>query len=128
MERKRISRRSFMQKTATAALAGRSVLLEPGTAGCASWGLLGASPGAVAPSDTVRLGIIGVGMQGSGLLRTSIRLPGVECLAACDLYDGRQELAKEIVDKPIPTFRRYRELLVRGLLLEIRLPRALWNR
>jgi len=65
-----------------------------------------APPRPVAPSDRVRLGIIGVGMQGSGLLRTSIRLPGVECVAACDLYDGRRELAGEIVEKPIPTTRR----------------------
>ena len=70
-----------------------------------------APPRPVAPSDRVRLGIIGVGMQGSGLLRTSIRLPGVECVAACDLYDGRRELAREIVEKPIPTTRRYQELL-----------------
>ena len=111
MDRKGISRRSFMKKTATAALAGQSVLMEPGTAGSASWGSGGESTRSVAPSDTVRLGIIGVGMQGSGLLRTSIRVPGVECVAACDLYDGRQELAKQIVDKPVPTTRRYHELL-----------------
>src|SRR5881275_3315512 len=109
-----ISRRSFMRQTARAAgltLAGRSVLLEPGRAACATWGSFAAAPGALPPSDTIRFGIIGVGMQGSGLLRTAIRLPGVECVAACDLYDGRQELAKEIVDKPIPTTRRYHELL-----------------
>jgi hypothetical protein len=85
MDKKRISRRNFMQKTAGATLAGRSFLLDPGS--------VAATPSRVAPSDTVRLGIIGVGMQGSGLLRTSIRIPGVECAAACDLYDGRQELA-----------------------------------
>jgi len=59
----------------------------------------------------VRFGIIGIGMQGSGLLRTAVSLPGVECVAACDLYDGRHELAKEIVGKPIPTTRRYQDLL-----------------
>jgi len=65
----------------------------------------------VAPSDRVRFGIVGVGMEGSGLLATAIQLPGVECVAAADLYDGRHELAKEIVGKPIRTTRRYRELL-----------------
>jgi predicted dehydrogenase len=45
-------------------------------------------------------------------MRTSIQLPGVECAAACDLYDGRMQLAKEIAgDKPIITTRRYQELL-----------------
>ena len=68
----------------------------------------------VAPSDRVRFGMIGVGMQGSGLLGTAIRLPGVECVAAADLWDGRHTLAKEITNNPsLPTTRRYQELLDR---------------
>ena len=63
------------------------------------------------PNDRVRFGIVGVGMEGTGLLTNAIQLPGVECVAACDLYDGRHELAKEIVGKPIKTTRRYKELL-----------------
>jgi predicted dehydrogenase len=50
-------------------------------------------------------------MEGSNLLTTAIQLRGVECVAAADLYDGRHELAKEIVGKPIRTTRRYQELL-----------------
>jgi predicted dehydrogenase len=50
-------------------------------------------------------------MEGSYLLPIAIQLPGVECVAAADLYDGRHELAKEIVGKPIRTTRRYQELL-----------------
>src|SRR5256885_12429673 len=65
----------------------------------------------VAPSDRVRFGMIGVGMQGSGLLGTSITIPGVECAAAADLYDGRHTLAREIVRADLPVTRRYRELL-----------------
>jgi predicted homoserine dehydrogenase-like protein len=65
----------------------------------------------VAASDRVRFGIIGVGMQGSGLLSNSIQLPGVECVAACDLYDGRHTLAKEIAGPNVTTTRRYQELL-----------------
>jgi predicted dehydrogenase len=65
----------------------------------------------VAPSDRVRFGMIGVGMQGSGLLGDSIQLPEVECVAACDLYDGRHTLAREIVRPDLPVTRRYRELL-----------------
>ncbi|HLW80263.1 MAG TPA: Gfo/Idh/MocA family oxidoreductase [Terriglobia bacterium] len=104
MNNRGISRRDFMRRTAGATLAGGSLIVDPGP-------LASASARPVAPSDTIRFGIIGVGMQGSGLLGTSIRLPGVECVAACDLYDGRQELAKEIVGKPIPVTRRYHELL-----------------
>ena len=106
MSKSRISRRDFMRRTAGAAgatLAARTVLLEP---------LFGAAaPRAVPAGDRVGFGIIGVGMQGTGLLRNAIAIPGVECIAACDLYDGRHEVAKDIVGKPIPTTRRYKELL-----------------
>src|SRR5438128_2205993 len=69
-------------------------------------------PQAVAPSDRVRFGMIGIGMQGSGLMGTSITLPGVECAAACDLYAGRHTPSREIADSPaLPTTRRYQELL-----------------
>src|SRR6202023_3573916 len=50
-------------------------------------------------------------MQGSGLLSTAVALPGTECVAACDLYDGRHTLAKEIAGPKIKTTRRYQELL-----------------
>src|SRR5271157_3785248 len=106
MSKNRFSRRRFLQSTAgaTGALAAApSIFLKPE--------YIPSLLERVAPSDTLRFGIIGIGMQGSGLLRTSIRIPGVECVAACDLYDGRQELAKQIVDKPVPTTRRYHELL-----------------
>src|SRR5258705_10689670 len=65
----------------------------------------------VAPSDTVRFGMVGVGMQGNGLLGTSISLPGVTCAGAADLYDGRHTLAKEIAAANLPTTRGYPRLL-----------------
>jgi len=100
------SRRKFLGLSAVAAgsLATKTIWLDPDP--------LWAMPQAVAPSDRVRFGIIGIGMQGSGLLANSIELPGVECVAACDLYDGRHTLSKEIVNNPsLPTTRRYQELL-----------------
>jgi predicted dehydrogenase len=106
MNNNRFSRRQFLQRTAGvagASLAVHSILLTPES--------FTTPPHPVAASDRVRFGIIGVGMEGSGLLSTAIQLPGVECVAASDLYDGRHELAKEIVGKSIPTTRRYKELL-----------------
>src|SRR5256884_1078797 len=67
--------------------------------------------GRVPPSDTVRFGMIGVGMQGSGLLGDAITLPGVTCAGAADLYDGRHTLAKEIAGPILPATREYRRLL-----------------
>jgi predicted dehydrogenase len=89
---------------AGASLAGKTILLGPEP--------LFASEVPVAPSDRLRFGIIGIGMQGNWLLSSAIELPGVECVKACDLYDGRHTLAREITDKPnLPVTRRYHELL-----------------
>src|ERR1700733_11985504 len=101
-----LSRRTFLQTTAGAAgatLVPASMFLESDAAF--------ASSEQVAASDRVRFAIVGVGMEGSGLLSTAIQLRGVECGAAADLYDGRHLLATEIVGKPIRTTRRYQELL-----------------
>ena len=62
----------------------------------------------------LRFGIIGIGMQGSGLLTGAITIPGVECVGAADLYDGRHTLAKEITGNPdLFTTRKYQDLLNR---------------
>jgi predicted dehydrogenase len=67
-----------------------------------------------AAGDTMRFGIIGVGMQGSGLLTGALSLPGMECAGAADLYDGRHTLAKEITGNPdLFTTRNYKDLLNR---------------
>jgi predicted dehydrogenase len=103
----KFSRRRFLEIGAAAAgasLATKTILLSPEP-------LLAASR-LVPPSDRLRFGMIGVGMQGSGLLGQSIELPGMECAAACDLYDGRHTLAREITGKTdLPVTRRYQELL-----------------
>jgi len=101
-----MTRRKFLHATAGTTgtiVASRSILL--GSAPIPS------AAEAVPPSDRLRLGIIGVGMQGSPLLATSVSLPGVECVAACDLYDGRHTLAKEIAGDKIKITRKYHELL-----------------
>jgi predicted dehydrogenase len=107
MKRNHFSRRQFLQTgvgATGALLAARTVMLDPQP--------LEAYQQNVAASDRLRLGIIGVGMQGAPLLTNAVTLPGVECVAACDLYDGRHTLAKEITNNPnLPTTRRYQELL-----------------
>lgn len=66
-----------------------------------------------APSDTVRFGIIGTGTQGCDLLRASRNVPGIECVAAADLYETRHETVKQILKKNVDTTREYRRLLDR---------------
>jgi predicted dehydrogenase len=106
MNKRQFSRREFLQTTAGstgALLAACTITLKPDPV------LAAQTP--VPASDRIRFGIIGVGMQGSGLLRAAIQLPGVECAAACDLYNGRHTLAREIVNPDLPTTRRYQDLL-----------------
>ena len=106
MSKPSLSRRAFLQTTAAAAgaaLASNSIRLD---AEASHIPVPGSSP-----SDRIRFGIVGVGMEGSGVLATAVALPGVECVAAADLYDGRHVLAREIAGNSIKTTRRYKELL-----------------
>jgi len=106
MNKALFSRRAFLRTTA--GVAGASLVagenfLKPE--------YMLASDQAVAASDRVRFGIVGVGMEGSSLLATAIQLQGVQCVAAADLYDARHVLSKEIAGSQIRTTRRYQELL-----------------
>lgn len=67
----------------------------------------------VAPSDRVRFASIGTGTRGCELLTASLDVPGVECVAVCDLYDSRHEAAQEAVKKQVPATRNYQEILER---------------
>lgn len=76
--------------------------------------LFAQSSGEAAPGDRVRFGIVGIGMEGAGLLENAIGLQGIECVGAADLYDGRHTLAKQITNNPnLFTTRNYHELFER---------------
>ena len=103
------TRRDFIRvgTGATAAgVAAKFTLLEPKP--------IWASPNPVPPSDTVRFASIGTGVRGCELLQASLHVPGVQCVAACDLYDSRHIAAQESVKNPsLPTTRKYQEILDR---------------
>jgi len=103
-----MSRRDFVRLGAgsvAAGITGRKVeLLEPKILWPSS---------TLAPSDTVRFGIIGTGTQGCDLLRASRAMPGIECVAAADLFDARHDSVKKILKKNLDTTRDYRRVLDR---------------
>jgi predicted dehydrogenase len=74
--------------------------------------LLSASA-APAGGDPVRFASIGTGVRGCELLKASLRVPGAECVAVCDLYDSRHQAAREAVKKDVPATRNYKEILDR---------------
>lgn len=103
-----ITRRDFMRIGAGSAAAGAAVkmtLLEP----AALWG----AGREVAASDRIRFASIGTGTRGCELLAASLDVPGIECVAVCDLYDNRHEAAQEAVQKQVPATRNYKEILDR---------------
>ncbi len=103
-----LTRRNFMRIGAGSVAVGATTkltLLHPAT--------LWAADRPVAPSDRVRFASIGTGTRGCELLQASLAVPGVECIAVCDLYNSRHEAAQEAVQKTVPATRSYREILDR---------------
>ena len=67
----------------------------------------------VAPSDRIGLGIIGAGGMGMADVSTALRIPEVELVAACDVFDGRLDAARERHGDGLFTTRHYEEVLER---------------
>ncbi len=81
-----LTRRSFLK---TAAPAG-APLIVPASA-------LGRN-GAVAPSDRVTLGGIGIGPRGANVLNDFLEQPDLRFLAVCDVRNERREAVKSLAD------------------------------
>jgi predicted dehydrogenase len=64
-------------------------------------------------NDQVNIAVIGMGIMGFNNAETSVKIPGVKLVAACDLYTGRLERAKEVFGKNLFVTQDYRELLDR---------------
>jgi predicted dehydrogenase len=108
MPKNPLTRREFIH-IGTGAIAATTVvgsILQPH--------LLSAAARPVPPSDTVRFASIGTGIRGCELLKASTQVPGVECVAVCDLYDSRHIAAQEAVNNSsVPATRDYRSILDR---------------
>jgi predicted dehydrogenase len=65
----------------------------------------------ISSNDTVRLAVIGYGIQGHYDLATALKVPGVELAGVCDLYQGRLDGAKEMHGKDLFTTKNYHEIL-----------------
>ncbi|CAM3538441.1 Gfo/Idh/MocA family protein [Zobellia roscoffensis] len=65
------------------------------------------------PNDQINLALIGTGIQGIFDTQAALTVDGIQLVAACDLYTGRLERAKELWGEDTFTTRDYREILNR---------------
>jgi len=90
----KLGRRDFLQQTAWL---GLGAAMAGSAAGCKSMnlGLAGSTQTAIgmrcAPLDSVRVGVIGLGMRGPGAVQTYSSIPGAQVVALSDLIPERAE-------------------------------------
>ncbi len=96
------TRRHFLQTTATAGFAISGSLME------------GRAQQHVPANDRIQIALIGAGGMGSVDVSTALQIPGVELVAACDVYDGRLIRARETWGSHLFTTRDHREILARS--------------
>ncbi len=106
------SRRSFLKKAAlgTTVIAGAPAILSSKEA---QKELLKREKEKFSKNDQIQIAVIGAGGMGVADIKTAVSIPGVKLVAACDLYDGRLEAAKEMWGKDLFTTQNYLEVLDR---------------
>lgn len=108
------SRRKFLRKLGSSALAMAAAPLAGLAAEEKVEERLIAYEKKISANDKIRIGVVGMGIMGYNNVNTALKVPGVELVAACDLYTGRLEHAKEVYGKDLFVTRDYREILNRN--------------
>lgn len=102
-ETRRLSRREFLRTSSAAAVA-----VGIGGIGMAS----DSAQAQKAPaSERIRLGVIGLGGRGTGVMRGFMNYPDCEIGAVCDLHDGHLAAGLEAAGGKANAYKDYRKLL-----------------
>jgi glucose-fructose oxidoreductase len=106
-----MNRRQFLKGTAgvATAVAGFPTIVRASALG---------KDGAVAPSNRITVGCIGVGNMGTIDMNAMLALPDTQVVAVCDLYKGKREVAQKAVNdhykqEGCAAYGDFRELLAR---------------
>jgi len=91
-----LDRRDFLKAGAAGTMAALATLRVEAAARQAATAGLPAEL-RVAPIDTVRIGYVGVGLQGTSHVRNLLRIPHVEIRAVCDIVPEKVERVQQLV-------------------------------
>ncbi len=67
----------------------------------------------ITSNDRINIAVIGLGIMGHNNLRTALKIPGIQFVAACDLYKGRLERIKEVYGNDLFLTNDYKKILDR---------------
>jgi len=104
-----ITRRQFLKTTVAAGAVGAWQFIPARALGRA---------GFVTPSKRVTMGVIGLGIQGTGNMQAFLGIPEVQVVAVCDVREGQRTKGKEVVDTfysnpDCAAYKDFRELIAR---------------
>ena len=114
-DRKTNSRRSFIKKASltSAALSSAPIVLANRYKQDLQIEARNYDIKKLSANDQINLAVIGSGIQGIYDTNSAIQVQGVKLVAACDLYSGRLDRARELWGKDIFVTRDYRKILDR---------------
>lgn len=107
------SRREFLKRTATSAI-GAGLAPAILTSDTSAQMLSRPERPTFSPNDRVNIATIGMGIIGFVDTRTALEVPGVELVAAADLYDGRLARVEEVFGSGVDTTKDYRQIIDRS--------------
>ena len=106
-----LSRRGFMERSIAVAAAAGMPLWYAREISAAARAQADAARRKIGPNDQIVMAAIGVGGQGTGIMKAAIRKPGVKFVAVCDVDEARRNKAVETVGKDTQAYNDFRELL-----------------
>lgn len=116
MKSNRPSRRDFIRKAASTAIVGAVALpssLQGATKKVVVLNNRERNDKQYGPNDQVNVAVIGMGIMGFSNAEVSSQVPGAKIVAACDLYTGHLDRAKEVYGKDLFVTKNYEEILDR---------------
>ena len=97
----RVSRRAFVART----------IATTGALGLLPWTERLSASHVQGANETVGIGVIGAGIRGEILIRSTTSIPHTRIVGVADVYDGHFSRAKEILGSSVLVTRDYRRLL-----------------